>query len=190
MKIVPESKEALRLAAEALSQGGLVVIPTDTVYGVASSLSPEAVRKLFALKRRPLEKPMALLVSSRQAAEELAVFGERASDAADESWPGALTLVLPTKPGVERVEGAIGDSVGLRVPDHEFTRDLLTATGPLVVTSANLTDEPTGSSIDEVATALGESVSLYIDGGSLTGAPSKVVSFIGEPNTIRDRSPL
>ncbi|MFN2611285.1 MAG: L-threonylcarbamoyladenylate synthase [Actinomycetota bacterium] len=178
--------DAVAEVARAIADGQLVVIPTDTVYGLVSALTPDAVLRVFAAKRRELGKPIAVLAGSMADAEKLAVFDHRAKRAAAQGWPGALTLVLPAGPTAERIEGVISETVGIRIPDHQFASDLLRLTGPLPATSANISGVEPVTTIEEAIQAFGETVGLYVDGGELSGAPSKVISMLGPPRTIRD----
>jgi L-threonylcarbamoyladenylate synthase len=190
MNIIAESKEAIMQAARVVARGGLIVIPTDTVYGLACGLEDLAGEQLFELKQRPLDKPVALLVSSREEAEAFALFDEQASAAAAESWPGKVTFVLPAAPTAELLEGVISETVGLRIPGNQFTLDLLRTIGPLAVTSANLAGAPTPTTVIEIAEQFGDQVDLFIDGGELDGAASKVVSLVEGSTVLRDRREL
>lgn len=160
------------------------MIPTDTVYGISARLDrPRAVERLFELKRRPRSKPIALLVADVEAARALGQFTSEALERAKE-WPGALTLVVLAVSTLP-VLGDAGTTVGLRVPDHEWTRALLGRCGPLAATSANPTGSATGVTIADVIGDLGDGPDLYVDGGPLDSAPSSVVSLVGDPQTLR-----
>ena len=130
-------------ALQALQQGEIVGIPTDTVYGIAADpWDAEAVARLFAAKGRPDANPIPILVSGVEQAEAVAELDEGAVVLAKRHWPGALTMVVPR---AARLPQWIGDpaagSVGIRVPDHPVALELLNTAGPLAVTSAN----PTGA---------------------------------------------
>ena len=174
--------DAARAAAAAVRGGSLVVLPTDTVYGVgADPRSPRAVDRLLTAKGRGRDKPSPVLVASAAQAEGLA---REASDVAkalmDEFWPGALTLVLPS----ERLGWDLGETNGtiaLRMPNHPVALELLKEAGPLAVSSANLSGRPPAATVGEAVEQLGEKVAVYLDGGRcLGGAPSTIVSFDGD----------
>jgi L-threonylcarbamoyladenylate synthase len=165
----------------------LVVIPTDTVYGLAAKLDRKsAVDRIFRVKQRPRSKPLPVLVRDLDAAMELAVFPIQALVMAKEGWPGPLTLVLKAAPPLPSI-GGDGGSVGLRIPNHPFALELLARCGPLAVTSANPSGALTGVSIDDIVGDLGDGVHLYVNGGVLEAPPSQVVSLIGETRILRPR---
>lgn len=177
---------ALIEAAEALAGSGVIVAPTDTVYGVLARIDrPDAIAKIFVAKTRPKDKALGVLVSSEAEARDLADFDQRADALAAEGWPGPLTLVLPRKGQPHHIDlGGDPATIGLRVPGISFTRDLLESTGPLVATSANRSGD-TATTIEQIVEQLGGEVTLYIDGGALTAPPSRVVSLIGEAKKLR-----
>jgi L-threonylcarbamoyladenylate synthase len=174
-------------ALAALRAGRLVVLPTDTVYGVAASPSqPEAIAAIFRVKGRPQDKPLPVLGADLEQLLSIAVFDERAERLAARFWPGPLTLVLPRAAGFDADLGGAGrDSVAVRVPASDVTRALLAEAGPLAVTSANLSGRPDPASVAEARTALGDAVAVYVDSGPAGGLPSTVVSLLGEPEVLR-----
>ncbi len=165
------SAETLANAARLLCAGGVAIIPTDTVYGIAAHPAcPEAVRRICAIKGRPTGKPIALLASGSDAVTAFgAAFPPAAQRLADAYWPGALTLVLPCGTGAE----------GFRVPAYSPTRSLLAACGgTLRVTSANLSGAMPAVSAAEALKDVGLEADLIIDGGvSPGGVPSTVVKI-------------
>ena len=177
-------------ALEALGAGRPVVIPTDTVYGIAARFDvPGAVRAIFAAKGRPEEKPLPVLAATREQLEELAVFTDEAVLLADEFWPGALTLVLDRAEGFDHDLGGLGEpTVAVRVPSDDTARDLLSRSGPLAVTSANRSGEPPCATVEEARAVLGGSVAVYVDGGELRGSPSTVVSLVNGIEVLREGS--
>lgn len=184
----PPAAEVVAQAVTALRAGQVVAIPTDTVYGLAvDPFGTGATDRLFALKRRPREVDLPVLVADREQALSLAIaVPEPALRLMDLYWPGALTLVLPRDPGVAADLGADDATIGLRCPDHPLPLALCAAAGPLATTSANRHGEPTLSTAAEVAATFGASVSLVIDGGTCIGAPSTVVDCTGEvPKLLR-----
>ena len=176
-------------AVEALANGGLVVVPTDTVYGVAARPDlPEATARVFAAKGRPRDLTLPVLAADAEAAGLAGALDERALSLALRFWPGPLTLVVPrTETSTPWDLGEGGDTVGLRVPDHRRTQALLTETGPLAVTSANRSGEPTPPDCDGVKAALGDAVEVYVcDDPRPGGPPSTVLDLTGpEPRILR-----
>ncbi|MFF0275540.1 MULTISPECIES: L-threonylcarbamoyladenylate synthase [unclassified Streptomyces] len=187
----PETREAgLREAAEALREGRLVVVPTDTVYGLAAdAFAPEAVSALLGAKGRGRHKPSPVLVPSvpalRQLTDELP---EDARKLIDAFWPGGLTLIVRHRSSLAWDLGETGGTVAVRMPDHALTLDLLSRSGPLAVSSANLTDRPSPQDCDAAQGMLGDSVAVYLDGGRTPGAlSSSIVDVSGDtPVLVRE----
>jgi L-threonylcarbamoyladenylate synthase len=177
----------LSAAVRALESGRPIVMPTDTVYGLAVMPGiPAAVEEVFRIKGRAKEKPVAVLATGVRAFTWIAAFDDRARRLADRFWPGPLTIVLPRAPAFALDLGA-GRGVGVRVPDHELALELLGLAGPLAVTSANRSDEPPATTVDEAREALGNEVEVFVDGGRCSGDPSTVVSLLeDEPVILRD----
>jgi len=167
LSLATERDEALTRARMALRMGELVVIPTDTVYGVAADpFAVGATAKIFELKNRPRSLPLPILISRpRQAWALCDSVPPGAAELAAAFWPGGLTIVMPQTPDLD---WDLGDNVGtiaLRMPNHTDTLELIEATGPLAVTSANVSGEPTSPLIDEVRARLGDAVAIYLDDG-------------------------
>jgi tRNA threonylcarbamoyl adenosine modification protein (Sua5/YciO/YrdC/YwlC family) len=175
-------------AAEALLAGHLVVIPTDTVYGIAARLDrPEAISAIFAAKDRPPDKPIPVLGSSSEQLGSVARFDDRARTLAGRFWPGPLTMILPRAEGFEvDLGGNESRTVGVRVPKEPRCLDLLRTTGPLAVTSANLSGGKDATTIAEARDALGDTVDVYVDGGRCVGVPSTIVFLAGERRLLRE----
>ncbi|MEX2458136.1 MAG: L-threonylcarbamoyladenylate synthase [Actinomycetota bacterium] len=173
--------DAIALAAAALAAGQLVVVPTDSVYGLAADPSlPGAVSRLFEAKGRPRTLAIPVLVASLAQVARLVRLDERARRAIGAHWPGALTLVLPRREGVTWDLGDRPGTLAVRMPDHPVALELLTQAGPLAVTSANPTGEPTPDTAGEVRDLLGDAVSVYLDAGpSPGGTPSTVLDLSG-----------
>lgn len=182
-----EYPAAIAAACEAIRAGELVVLPTDTVYGVgADAFSREAVSRLLTAKGRGRDKPSPVLVASVEAAERLAHVDARARALMKAFWPGALTLVLPARDAVGWDLGETNGTVALRMPDHPLALALLEAAGPLAVSSANLTNEPAATSAGQAREMLGEKVSCYLDAGEAPGGvPSTIVVLGGEAQIVR-----
>ena len=153
-------------------------MPTDTVYGIAADLAlPDAIERLFAAKRRPPEKAVAVLLADMDQAATLGILGPAARALGERFWPGGLTLVLPVRPGavLPRVLAAGSPTIGVRVPDHDAPRAIARALGPLPTTSANVSGEPDARDAQEIAARLGDAVALVIDGGPIHGGPASTV---------------
>jgi L-threonylcarbamoyladenylate synthase len=172
---------ALTEAIEALRAGELVVYPTETFYGLgADPLSPAALERLFALKRREPDKPVALIAADSASAFKLArTIPDIAHRLAVAFWPGPLTLVLPARDGFPPALLGSDGGIGVRVSPHPAARALAAGLGrPITATSANLAGEPPTTIIAETRMAFGVKVKTYLDGGTLTGgAPSTIVAF-------------
>jgi L-threonylcarbamoyladenylate synthase len=170
----------------------VVGLPTDTVYGIAADpLSEEAVARLFELKGRPEHKPIGLLVASLQQAEVIGGIEGVAADLATEHWPGALTLVVTPKVILaDWVGDAQRRTVGLRVPDHPITLELLEAVGPLAVTSANISGGGESMSDEDARAVFGDRVPLYIEGRAPGGESSTVVDVTGSELVVLRQGPI
>ncbi len=164
-------------AVEVLANGGVVVLPTDTVYGLAARAGdPTATAQLFARKGREADVPVAVLCASAEQAFSLAApVPESARRLADRHWPGALTLVLTRRPGLDWALGEPHDTIGIRCPDHDLVRALAAEVGPLATTSANRHGVPTPAGAIAAADSLLGPVDLVIDSGPLHGSASTVV---------------
>ncbi len=165
-------------ATRALRSHGVVALPTDTVYGLAvSSDDAEALLRLYRLKGRDADKPVAVLVDSIDAARRLGHFDERALRLATDFWPGPLTIVVPASDAIEPGSGIRSSegTVGLRWPDRAVIGELVANCGPLVVTSANPSGLPPATTTALVRRYFGDSVDAVIEGGVCDESPSTVV---------------
>ncbi|MGD9014977.1 MAG: L-threonylcarbamoyladenylate synthase [Candidatus Omnitrophota bacterium] len=182
LKINPQQPEEgkIKIAAKALRNGGLVIIPTETVYGVAADLRKlKAIDQLHKIKQRPKDKPFSLHIDDKERAEDFTnCLNKLACKLIDKFWPGPLTLILP---------GASGGTVGLRVPDNNIALKLIAAVGgPLLLPSANLSGRPAPKNFDEAMRDLGDKVDIAIDGGSARiGIESSVVDLTQTPYRIQ-----
>ena len=182
---------ARQRAAAAVERGRLIVVPTDTVYGIAARLDrPPGLAAIFEAKARSTGLTLPVLVSGLDQARALALFDERAEALAGAFWPGALTIVLARTSSLTTIIGGDGTSVGLRVPDHPALALLLAETGPLATSSANTSGRPTPDTIQEIQATFGDAVAVYLDGGPAhAGPPSTVVRLTGrEPVLLREGS--
>jgi L-threonylcarbamoyladenylate synthase len=178
------------VAVMALRSGGIVAMPTDTVYGVGVALdAPAGLERLFAAKNRPLDRAIVLLVADAEQAASVGLLTPAARALADRFWPGGLTLVLAQAPRAElpAVLTAGQFTIGVRVPDHPCPRELALKLGPLPVTSANISGAPAATTAEEVVAQLGSRVDLVLDGGPARGGvPSTVVDCSGQtPRILR-----
>ena len=179
----------LAAAAAAVQQGELVVLPTDTVYGIgADAFSPAAVSALLAAKGRGRNMPPPVLVGSVRAAaaltESLGTFGQ---DLIDEFWPGPLTLVFRSSPTLMWDLGDTMGTVAVRMPLHPVALDLLRRTGPMAVSGANGQSLPAAATADEAQAQLGDAISVYLDGGPCADSvPSTILDLTGTvPRMLR-----
>jgi L-threonylcarbamoyladenylate synthase len=186
-RVVPADGEGARRAAEWLLEGGVAVVPTDTVYGLAARpVEADAVNAIYRMKERPEGMHLPVLAASVDQVHALGVaFTPAASVLARRWWPGPLTLAF----GFESQEGRPGwldgrVEVAVRIPDHDFLRALLKQTGVLVVTSANPHGAPTPRNARDVVIGLGSAVDLVIDGGELRDVPSTLVNVSGPEPTV------
>lgn len=180
------SPEAIAEAADILRRGGLVAMPTETVYGLAAdAANPEAVARLYEVKGRPRFNPLIAHVNGPEMARREAVLDGLPAFAAGFYWPGPLTLVLPAAPGATVCDLARAglDTVALRHPSHSVAHDLITVLGgPLVAPSANLSGRLSPVTPADVAGDLGDRIDLILDGGRCpVGVESTILSFAGGP---------
>ena len=186
----PQERAAgIDAAVTAARAGELIVLPTDTVYGIgADAFIPAAVTTMLAAKGRGRNMPPPVLVGTARAAaalvDDLGAFGQ---DLIDEFWPGALTLVFRASPTLLWDLGDTKGTVALRMPLHSVALDVLKQTGPLAVSSANRHGQPSAVSADEAEQQLGEAVSIYLDGGPCTdNVPSTILDLTGTiPKVLR-----
>ncbi|MFE0641542.1 L-threonylcarbamoyladenylate synthase [Streptomyces sp. NPDC058877] len=180
----------LREAASAVRRGELVVLPTDTVYGIgADAFSSEAVAELLTAKGRGRNMPTPVLIGSPNTLHGLVTdFSEHAWELVDAFWPGALTLVAKHQPSLQWDLGDTRGTVAIRMPLHPVAIELLTEVGPMAVSSANLTGHPAPEDCDAAQGMLGDSVSVYLDGGPTPGiVPSSIVDVTGKvPVLLRE----
>ncbi|MFL6026507.1 MAG: L-threonylcarbamoyladenylate synthase [Friedmanniella sp.] len=177
--LLAEAMEAARTAVEA---GECIVLPTDTVYGIgADAFNGEAVQRLLDAKMRGRDMPPPVLIGDPSLIRALATeVPDTAKDLVAEHWPGPLTVICKIQPSLRMDLGETEGTIALRVPDHELAREILRRTGPMAVSSANLSGKPAALSCAEAVDQLGDRVSVYLDGGTLTatdGAPSTIVDF-------------
>ena len=184
----PTEREAgIANAALAVQRGQLVVLPTDTVYGVgADAFSPAAVRRLLEAKGRGRDMPPPVLVSAPTTLDALAVgVPSYARALVKELWPGPLTIVCRQQPSLQWDLGDTRGTVAVRMPDHEVALELLARTGPLAVSSANKSGMPAAADADAAEDMLGDSVEVLLDGGTSPGGEaSTIVDVTGETGRL------
>lgn len=183
-------RDAIEEAAKWILSGGVVAIPTDTLYGLAADpFRNDAVERLFEAKNRPAERAIPLIASdAAQVAAAVGRLPALGAKLAERYWPGPLTLVVPAPPGLaRRVTGDTG-TVGIRVPRHDVARAIAKACGrPITATSANVSGEPATDDPDRVEDTLGDRIDLLIDVGRTPGgAPSTMVDVTeAAPRLVR-----
>lgn len=187
-RVVADDEAGRAEAVAVLRAGGIVALPTDTVYGIAVALATAGgIERLFHVKQRPPEKAIALLLADAAQAAALGEVSAGAAALAAALWPGPLTLVLPARPGAELPEvlAAGSRTVGVRLPDHASPRAMAAAVGPLPTTSANLSGRPDPLDAATVVAELGDAIELVLDGGRTAGSrPSTVVDMTVEPPAV------
>lgn len=184
--------DAVAVTADCLESGGVALVPTDTVYGLAVRPGdPVALERVFRAKARPLEHNLPVLAASLEQVERLGVdFNETARRLARRFWPGALTIAFGFAAGSGEERAARPGwltgrlEVAVRIPDLAFLGSLILRTGVLLVTSANAHGAPTPTSATEAAASLLEPVDVVVEGGLLSAQPSTLVNVHSDPPTI------
>jgi L-threonylcarbamoyladenylate synthase len=188
--VVPDDEAGRAAALEVLRGGGIVALPTDTVYGIAVSLAtPGGIERLFRVKQRPPDKAVMLLLDGAEQAARAGQITPAAAALAAACWPGGLTIVVPQRPDVRWPAQLTGGTatIGLRVPDHDAPRALARSVGPLPTTSANVSGFPEATDAAGIVDQLGDAIDLVLDGGPAHGGPaSTIVDCTGElPRLLR-----
>lgn len=162
------------MARMAIGRGQLVVVPTDTVYGIAAdAFNPDAVNALLAAKGRGRQSPPPVLIDGIPTLTALAeTVTDEMTALVREFWPGGLTIVVPARETLQWDLGDTGGTVAVRMPASDIARELLSETGPLAVSSANLTGQPAALTAAEALAQLGDSVEVYLDGGTASESRS------------------
>jgi L-threonylcarbamoyladenylate synthase len=176
----PLTEEGLDAAVDAVRAGRSIVLPTDTVYGIgADPFSQEAVQGLLDAKQRGTDMPPPVLIAERSMLRALvAAVPAGAKELAAAFWPGPLTLILREQKSLAFHLGETGGTVAIRVPDHDGARELLRRTGPLAVSSANLSGRPSATNCEDARAQLGDAIDVYLDAGATPGpVPSTIVDF-------------
>lgn len=171
--------------AQHLADGGIAVIPTDTLYGIIARVDrPEAVDRVYSVKQRDKSKPCIVLIDD---VERLRDFGVAQAyiDEASKYWPGAVSVVIPVSDAKWSTIARGGDSIAFRVPAVPELCELLSATGPLIAPSANPESLPPAQTSDEAEAYFGRSVDYYVDGGTLAGKASTIIDLVSHRH-LRD----
>lgn len=178
--------EGVQAAVDAIRRGDLIVVPTDTVYGVgADAFDPVAVQRLLEAKGRGRQMPPPVLIADAATLDALAVeVPEYARTLVQRYWPGPLTIIVRAQPSLAWDLGDNNGTVALRVPNHDLAVQVLSQTGPLAVSSANISGRPAAVTVAQAAAQLGASVEVYLDGGTL-GEPAES-GGVALPSTIVD----
>ena len=186
------SPDSIAYAIKILQNGGLAAFPTDTVYGLGGlAFDGNAVESIYTAKDRPIEKAIPILLADAADMEKVGQdIPEIAYKLAARFWPGPLTCLIPKKPTLPESVSATS-TVGVRVPDHDVARNILRAAGPMAVTSANISGQPSPSTAEEVFAQLSGRIELIIDGGQTPGGiPSTVVDCTNNEIRILREGPL
>lgn len=179
--------DVIRKIADVIRRNGVVLMPTDTIYGLhALATSEAAIERIAALKEREEAKPFVVLGASMSQFEAIGVeFSDRTRRILEELWPGPLTAVLSLNKTIAASRGA--KSLAVRVPDLQWLRELLTLSGPLASTSANISGRPPISAPEDAPRDLHDRLDAIVDAGRREGKPSSIVDFTGdEPLLIRE----
>ncbi len=190
--ILSATSENILAASLKVKDGGLVIYPTDTVYGLGCNpFNLEAVKRIFHLKGERM-RPLPILASDVKSVEKIAFISEKTKRILVEFWPGPLTLVIPKKPVLPEIVTCNLHSVGVRVPRNDVAIQLISLSdGLLVGTSANKTDEKPPRTAHEAAEKLGKEVDLILDGGPTSlGVSSTVVDLTGQKPKILRKGPI
>jgi L-threonylcarbamoyladenylate synthase len=184
-----ERKDGITAAIAAAKRGDLVVLPTDTVYGLGTdAFSQKGPQKLIAAKGRDRNMPIPVLVGHVKALDGLAQRVDGVTKALAEAfWPGALTIVVKAQPTLRWDLGETNQTVALRMPLNPIAIELLNAVGPMAVSSANKTGQPAATNVEEAIAQLGEEVTIYLDGGQTPGNVASTIVDVssGEIKLLR-----
>lgn len=181
-------EEELKKCIETINKGGLVIFPTETVYGIgANAYNEEAVRKIYEVKMRPDEKPLSIMVSSIDEISKYAIISNEIEEKIIKKYmPGPITIVLKKKPGVFDYISSGKDTIGIRIPDNEIILKILKeAKLPIVAPSANISGKPSGIILSEILKDFDGKVDICIDGGKAKlSEPSTIVKVVDNKPVI------
>lgn len=179
-------KSVMEEAIKVMARGGVILYPTDTVYGLGTSIfNRNAVKRIFEIKKRAPFKPLSILVSSKEAIGIVSDVDSKAKEIIDQYLPGPYTIILNKTPIVSRTVTGGLTKVGVRVPDYEIPCSLASLF-PIITTSANIANEETLNNPEDILDQLGTDVDLVIDVGELENRPSTIIDVTGKsPNFIK-----
>jgi L-threonylcarbamoyladenylate synthase len=172
-------------AIKALKTGNLIVYPTDTLYALGADIfNDDAVKRVFKVKKRPGSNPLSVAVANFDVITKIAYTNDVVKKVVERFLPGPLTIILQKKDPVSNVITSGLDKIAVRIPKNDIALDLLSAFGPLTVTSANIHGEKTPYVIKEIMMQFSTNISVYLDDGRLDAKPSTIVDLTSEKPTI------
>ncbi len=177
-----ETKKVIDEAVEILMSGGLIVYPTETVYGIgACAFDQVAVKNVYKVKDRPFDMPLSVAVCDKAAVGLIAEMTPNLEKLIDAFMPGPLTIISKKNPSVPDIATSMSQKVGIRIPDHPIAREIARLAGPIITTSANKHSNPDAVNVSDAERDLGDAIELYIDcGSSASGKPSTIVWLDGD----------
>lgn len=193
MNILKATRSNIRIASQIVDKGGLIIYPTETVYGIGCNpFDVEAVKRLLELKGDRKKKPLPTLAASIRYAEKIATISQKGKKLAAKFWPGPLTLVVPKKPSLPDVVTFNLNSVGVRIPDNDIALRLIGSSGGLLIgSSANRSGKEPPKTVQEVEDELKRKVNVVLDGGTTAqGRPSTVVDLTSDKLRILREGPV
>lgn len=171
-------KPDISKAISALKNGDIIVYPTDTLYGLGADIyNDDAVRKVFKIKKRPLNDPLSVAVSDFCELEKIAFTDDCSQKLVKQFLPGKLTLILKKKKIISNIVTGGLDKIAVRIPDNKIALELLSSFGPITATSANIHGLKTSYNINEINMQFKENVAIYLDNGRLEGRPSTIIDL-------------
>jgi L-threonylcarbamoyladenylate synthase len=171
-------KSDISKAISALKNGDIIIYPTDTLYGLGADIyNNDAVRKVFKIKKRPINNPLSVAVSDFSELEKIAFADVRTKQLVKQFLPGKLTLILKKKKNVSNIVTSGFDKVAVRIPDNKIALELLSSFGPITATSANIHGLKTPCIINDINMQFKENVATYLDNGKLEGQPSTIIDL-------------
>lgn len=185
IKINPQNPKKTRIeeARKVIENDGIIVYPTDTIYGLGVNIFSElAIRKVYSIKKRDYSKPLSVCVSKIEDINKIAYLDE-GLNIIKKILPGPYTIILRKKENISPILTAGSDKIGVRIPENAICREL-TRKFPITATSANLSGKTVPKSVQEVIEQLGDAVDLIIDGGKTQGIPSTVIDWTTYPPKI------
>ena len=192
MSILKATKDNIRFASKIVKRGGIVIYPTETVYGLGCNpFNIKAVQQILEAKRNR-KKPLPILAANIKDVKKVAQLSLKGKKLAEKFWPGPLTIIFPKKPTLPNIVTFDRDSVGLRIPDNNVALQLIRLCGGLLIgSSANRTREKPPRTVQEISEELIEIVDIILDGGSgVHGIPSTVVDLTAEKPRILREGPI